>query len=159
LFVSCAERDDLDIAVQIRKMDKDGRPLKHLNYPAPVPIEEVADLNVAKTLGPQGFLRASHAVSLDREKSKGNDLFYSHRIQKPVPKGNVAELEIPIWPIGMVLAAGEGIMLRISGHDMCLPETGLCALTEPDDANVGTQVIHTGGGYPSSLSIPVFPPR
>ncbi|KAK3112421.1 hypothetical protein LTR53_011326 [Teratosphaeriaceae sp. CCFEE 6253] len=156
LFVSCAEHDDMDIVVQIRKIDASGRPLKHLNYPVPVPIDDVPDFNVAKTLGPQGFLRASHAVSLDPAKSQGNDLFYTHRVRQPLEPGTVAELDIPIWPIGMAFGAGEGIMLRVSGHDMCLPETEMCRVTEPEDANVGTHVVHTGDRYASALTIPVI---
>lgn len=159
LFISCAEHNDIDIVCQIRKIDATGRLLEHANYPMPVPIREVDDYNTAKTLGPQGFLRASHAISLDEAKSNGNDLFYTHRVKASIEPGEIVELKIPIWPIGMVFAPGEGIMLRISGHDMCLPETGLCVLTEPEDANVGTHVVHTGGRYPSCLNIPIIHPE
>jgi len=148
----------MDIVCQIRKINAQGRPLAHLNYPCPVPVDHVDDLNVAKTLGPQGFLRASHAVSLDRSKSHGNDLYYTHRVRKAIPAGTIVEVQVPIWPIGMVFAEGEGIMLRISGHDMCLPETELCRLTEPEDENVGVHVIHTGGKFGSQLTVPVLPP-
>ena len=55
----------MDIAVQIRKISSSGTPLAHLNYPCPVPISSVPNVNTAKTLGPQGFLRASHAVTRD----------------------------------------------------------------------------------------------
>ena len=146
----------MDIACQIRKIDCSGRPLKQLNYPVPVPIDQVEDLNTAKTLGPQGFLRASHAVTLDRSKSRGNDLFYKHERREPIAPGAIVKLEIPLWPIGMTFAAGEGIMLRISGHDMALPETRLTVLTEPEDENVGKHIVHTGGKYSSVLSIPVI---
>lgn len=56
----------------------------------------------------------------------------------------------------MVFVEGEGIMLRVSGHGMSLPETSLCVLTEPEDENVGKHAIHTGGGYRSVLRIPVI---
>ncbi|KAI5194259.1 hypothetical protein E4T38_09623 [Aureobasidium subglaciale] len=144
LHVSCNEHDEMDVVCQIRKIDASGRPLQHLNYPVPVAIEEIDDFNTAKTLGPQGFLRASHAVTLDEGKSRGNDLFYTHDRQQAIPPGEITLLEIPLWPIGMVFAKGEGIMLRVSGHDMSLPETGLCILDEPEDENVGKHVIHTG---------------
>jgi predicted acyl esterase len=57
----------------------------------------------------------------------------------------------------MVFAAGERIMLRIAGHDMCLPETEELRLKEPDDGNPlgGVHVVHTGGRYDSQLRIPV----
>lgn len=144
----------MDIACQIRKINPSGRPLQHLNYPVPVAIHEVDDFNTAKTLGPQGFLRASHALTLDQSKSRGADLFYRHDRQQAIPPGEVVRLEIPLWPIGMVFVKGEGIMLRISGHDMSLPETGLCVLTEPEDDNIGKHVLHTGGEYRSLLCLP-----
>lgn len=148
----------MDVVVQIRKIDSTGTSLEHLNYPCPVPAQEVPNVNTAKTLGPQGFLRASHRVSLDRSNSSSEvELFYTHRHREPIPPGTRVRLEIPIWPIGMVFAKGEGIMLRVSGHDMCLPETEMCRLEEPDDVNVGRHTLHTGGEFDSSLTIPVIP--
>jgi predicted acyl esterase len=158
LWMSTNGSDDMDVAVQIRKINSSGQPLEHLNYPCPVPIEQVPDVNTAKTLGPQGFLRASHAVSFDPDKSSETEVFYTHRIREPVAHGMVVKLDIPIWPIGMVIAPGEGIMLRVSGHDMCFPETELCRLREPEDCNVGRHVLHAGGMYDSCLTIPVIPP-
>ncbi|KAF5625344.1 cocaine esterase [Fusarium tjaetaba] len=162
LYMSCPDNDDFDVAVQIRKIDSEDRQLTHLNYPCPVPIDQVPNTNIVKTLGPQGFLRASHHVSLEGGSVPSNDLssetdvLYSHRVREPVKPGSVVRLEIPIWPIGMVFEAGEGIALNISGHDMCLPETELCALTEPEDENVGQHCLHTGGKYNSHLIIPVI---
>jgi hypothetical protein len=56
----------------------------------------------------------------------------------------------------MVFEAGEGIALNISGHDMCLPETEMCRLKEPEDENIGRHHLHTGGPYDSHLIIPVI---
>ena len=146
----------MDIVVQIRKIAADGRPLQHLNYPCPVHISEIPDVNTAKTLGPQGFLRASHRGTFDAAATKGNDLVYTHMSREAIKPGTVVELNIPIWPIGMVFTAGEGIMLRVSGHDMCLPETEMCRLKEPEDCNVGRHMIYTGGKHQSVLTIPVI---
>ncbi|KAL5593629.1 hypothetical protein FOBRF1_012731 [Fusarium oxysporum] len=164
LHMSCLDHDDFDVVVQIRKIDNKGRQLSHLNYPCPVAIDEVPDVNTAKTLGPQGFLRASHSVSLNGDGgpvvsddlSRKTDVLYSHRVRQPISPGTIVRLEIPIWPVGMVFAAGEGIALNVSGHDMCLPETDLCRLTEPEDENVGRHYVHTGGKYDSHLIIPVI---
>ncbi|KAG5789661.1 hypothetical protein H9Q69_011282 [Fusarium xylarioides] len=164
LHMSCPDHDDFDVVVQIRKIDSKGRQLSHLNYPCPVAIDEVPDVNTAKTLGPQGFLRASHHISLNGDGgpvvsddlSRETDVLYSHRVRQPISPGTIVRLEIPIWPIGMVFAAGEGIALNVSGHDMCLPETDLCRLREPEDENVGRHYVHTGGKYESYLVIPVI---
>ncbi|KAF4473174.1 Cocaine esterase [Fusarium agapanthi] len=92
LHMSCPDHDDFDVIVQIRKIDNKGRQLSHLNYPCPVPIDEVPDVYTAKTLGPQGFLRASHHVSLNGEcgpvgsddLSRETDILYSHRVRQPI---------------------------------------------------------------------------
>lgn len=155
LWVSSPDHNDLDITVQIRKINTAGQTLKHLNYPCPVPESDVPDVNTAKCLGPQGFLRASHRDTLERDRSPSDvDLFYSHRRQSLITPGSKVRLEIPIWPIGMVFAPGEGILLRIAGHDLCLPETEACRLAEPEDENVGKHIVHTGGTFDSSLSVP-----
>ena len=174
LYMSCPDSTDMDVVVQIRKISRSSTPLGHLNYPCPVAEEHVPNVNVAKTLGPQGFLRASHRVSKispQRHPSKEQqssetypslvspmtEVFYTHRKRQPIePLGTIVKLEIPIWPIGMVIAAGEGIVLNVSGHDMCLPETESCRLTEPEDENTGMHFVHTGGDYESVLIIPVI---
>lgn len=146
----------MDIVVQIRKISRAGKPLQHLNYSCPVPCSEVPNVNTAKTLGPQGFLRASHAPTFDPVASKGNDLVFKHDRATPIKPGTIAELDIPIWPIGMVFEHGEGIQLRVSGHDMCLPETEMCRLTEPEDCNKGKHTVYTGGRYASVLTVPTI---
>ena len=52
--MSCKEKDDMDVVVQIRKVDKSGKPLVGINFPCPVPESEVPDLSVSKLDGPQG---------------------------------------------------------------------------------------------------------
>jgi uncharacterized protein len=54
----------------------------------------------------------------------------------------------------MVFAPGEGIMLRVAGHDLCLPEAEPMRVLVPEDENVGTHTIHTGGDFDSSLTMP-----
>ncbi|PVH69619.1 X-Pro dipeptidyl-peptidase C-terminal non-catalytic domain-containing protein [Cadophora sp. DSE1049] len=157
LWVSCAEHNDLDVVVQIRKISASGTLLEHLNYPCPVPVDEVPNLNTAKTLGPQGFLRASHAISRVDAKTNQNEFFYQHDRREYVSPGTVVPLDITLWPIGMVFTKGEGLMLRISGHDMSHPEVELVRPIEATDANVGTHIVHTGGQYDSYLILPVIP--
>ena len=74
-----------------------------------------------KHRGQQGMLRASHHVSLWR---RGEDEVpvYDHRSRQPAAHGSIVPLLIPIWPVGMVFEAGEGLMLRVSSHDMSHPK-------------------------------------
>ncbi|KAG5788430.1 hypothetical protein H9Q69_012520 [Fusarium xylarioides] len=157
VHMSCADKDDMDVVVQLRKIDAQGKLLAHLNYPCPVP-DEVANTNVAKIIGTEGHLRASHAVSVDKSRtsSDGQEVFYAHDKREPVPAGTVACLEITFWPTGMVFEKGEGLMLRISGHEMGYPEFEHIKLSEPDDENVGLHSVYTGGPYESSLTIPII---
>lgn len=102
--MSCPDHDDIDVVVQIRKVNSSGRPSAHLNYPCPVPIDQVPDVNTAKTLGPQGFLRASHHVSrggpgepiVSEDLSGETDVQYSRRIRQPTGRGKAVRLDIPI---------------------------------------------------------------
>ncbi|OJJ46081.1 hypothetical protein ASPZODRAFT_2051812 [Penicilliopsis zonata CBS 506.65] len=156
LWMCCQQHDDMDVAVQIRKISAQGIPLAHLNYPCPdaLSIDDVPDVNTAKTLGPQGFLRASHSISRDASQSTEQEIFYRHDRREPVGLGTIVPLEITLWPMGMVFAPGEGIMLRVSGHDMCLPEVELIRPTTAEDENVGEHEIHAGGRYDSCLVLP-----
>ncbi|KAF7125709.1 hypothetical protein CNMCM5793_002002 [Aspergillus hiratsukae] len=156
LWVSCDAKDDMDVVVQIRKVDKAGNPLMQTTFPAPVLDRDVPFTSLLKVTGSQGFLRASHRISRDEKKLSpdGQEIFYTHDRAEKIAPGTVVPLDITIWPMGMVFQAGEGIMLRVSGHSM----NGLffSIAEEPEDANVGEHVIHTGGKYDSHLIVPVI---
>ena len=156
LFMSCPDHDDFDVVVQIRKVSASGELLESLNWsPMPKPQPDVPDVNVAKHLGQQGMLRASHHVSLQSQQD--NEFpSYDHRSRQPIPAGTVIPLMIPIWPVGMVFEAGEGLMLRVAGHDMCLPEVEMMRPTKPLDENKGAQIVYTGGDHDSFLMASVI---
>lgn len=152
--MSCKDHDDLDVGVQVRKISKNGKPLDSLNYPCPVPIDEVPNVNTAKCLGPQGFLRASHSITKVDELSTEQEIFYQHDRRQPITPGSVVKVEITLWPMGMAFEAGEGFMLRVSGHDMNFPETSRIKAASANNENVGTHEIHTGGKYQSYVVLP-----
>jgi predicted acyl esterase len=155
LFMSAPSHDDLDVVVQIRKLSASGEVLESLNWsPMPKPQPDVPNVNVAKHLGPQGMLRASHHISMVPRVSDDEYPSYHHRSRQPITPGEVVELLIPIWPMGVVYEAGEGLILKIAGHDMSLPEVELLRPTEPRDENKGQHIVHTGGEYDSYLVIP-----
>ncbi|XHF98745.1 hypothetical protein AWENTII_002284 [Aspergillus wentii] len=156
LFLSTTSTD-MDVVIQIRKLSSTDTPLTSLNWsPMPKPAPEVPDVNVAKHLGQQGMLRASHGMSL-RPRSHENELpVYDHDRAEPVKPGEVIPLLIPIWPVGMVFEAGEGVMLRVSGHDMALPEVEGMRVDEAVDENEGVHTVYTGGERGSYLVLPVI---
>lgn len=147
----------MDVVVQLRKISSTAKLLESLNWsPMPKPGPEVPNVNVAKHLGQQGMLRASHHVSLRPRNDDEDFPVYGHDKREPIAPGSIVPLLIPIWPAGMVFGAGEGLMIRVSGHDMSLPEVEMLRLTEPVDQNRGRHVVHTGGDYESYISLPLI---
>lgn len=146
----------MDVVVQLRKADARGNILSYVNYPVPVPKSEVPQTNVAVTTGPQGALRASHACTYDKARSTDYKPFYKHDKSVPVKPGTVVRLEIPIWPWGATFAAGEHLVLRISGHNMRLPETRMIEEKKVEQRNIGRHTLYSGGEYESYLSIPII---
>lgn len=148
----------MDVVVQIRKVDKSGLPLVGMNFPFPAPESEVPDISLCKTFGPQGFLRASSLPSRDEERSSpdGQEVFYRHDCEQKIAPGTIVPLEITLWPMGMVFAENEGIMLRVAGHFLSAPLYEMNRLQEPEDENVGQHYIHTGGKYDSYVTLPII---
>ena len=157
LGMSCKEKDDMDVVVQLRKVDSKGNLLSALNFPAPIPESEAPEGETSKTYGPQGFLRASSAVSHDEARSSpdGQEVFYRHDREEKIPPGTNVPLDITLWPMGMLFAAGEGIMVRVAGHFLSEPPHQAMKPKQADDENVGRHYVYTGGNYDSSLILPV----
>lgn len=144
LWMSCRQRDDMDVVVQLRKIDSSGKFLEGVNFPCPVPESEVPCAETSKLFGPQGFLRASSAASRNRTRSSsdGQEIFYDHDREEKISPGTIVPLEITLWPMGMVFAAGEGIMLRVGGHFLSAPSVEVMKPQEAEDENVGQHYIH-----------------
>jgi len=156
LFISCKEHDDLDVYVMLRKLSADGDLMEQSNIPLhelPLEVKSVEDVkNVSpcKYLGPVGMLRASHR-EYDVERSTEYWPFHTHQRAQYIAPGEVVELSIGIWPMGIVFEKGEGLRLLISGRDMRLPEwdNPHVAYKEPV-LNKGTHNVHLGGQYAES---------
>lgn len=147
----------MDVVVQIRKISSTGKELASLNWsPMPKPEPDVPNVNVAKHLGQQGMLRASHRVTLQPRSSEDELPVYTHDKAAPVKPGDIIPLLIPIWPVGIVFECGEGLTLRVSGHNMSLPEVEFLKPEKPVDANRGRHTIHTGGQYDSYVVLPII---
>jgi hypothetical protein len=104
--------------------------------------------------GPTGMLRASHRA-LDVEKSTDFQPVYRHYREEMLKQGEVVQLDIAIWPYGMVVKEGEELRLTVAGFNM-RPHL------RPDDVrpklrNRGRHVVHTGGKWESYLLLPMIP--
>ncbi|OJJ07525.1 hypothetical protein ASPVEDRAFT_56881 [Aspergillus versicolor CBS 583.65] len=162
LYMSSEDQDDFTVFVIIRKKDKNGKPLMHLNFPfqaTPVksiddiPQKEQASLNLH--LGSTGILRASHRA-IDKEKSIHPQFpFHPHSRQDKVTPGDIVKLEIGIWAMGVDFEAGETISVRVSGQFPSIAEYKTWSKPRPEhELNRGKHFIHCGGEYPSSVILP-----
>jgi predicted acyl esterase len=107
---------------------------------------------ILKYKGSNGRLRVSMR-HLDETSSTDSIPVHSFdRVEKLVP-GEIACVDIDLFPIGLGLYPGEQLRLVISG-------THLLGGAMPGMANVpsdnhGRHIIHTGGSYASYLQLPV----
>jgi predicted acyl esterase len=156
LYMSCEQADDLDVFVQLRKADRNGKLLQNLNIPLEdlgLKAEEVEAINPLKYLGPSGILRASHR-KIDQARSKPHWPFHAHTEKELVSPGDIFRLEIGIWPTGIRFEAGEKLILKVSGHHMNLAEFPLLR-GKSENYNKGAHNLFVGPGNLSSLTIPI----
>lgn len=168
LFMSCLDADDMDVYVIIRKLDRDGKALLNHNIPfinqkPGTKLGDIPDENIYKYVGPSGRLRASKRETGEdpglteemRARKDPTELWYPHYKSDKIPLGEVAELDIAIWPGGIVFEAGESLRFEIKGHDPILPEYPplFQSLT---NLNVGKHIVYTGPKYKSSLMLPLI---
>lgn len=123
LYMSCNDRDDFTVFIILRKKDKNGKDLMHLNFPFDAtPIKSIDEMvpkdqaSLTLHLGSTGILRASHRA-IDTSKSIHPQFpFHPHKSQEKVPPGTIVKLEIGIWAMGVDFDAGESISVRV-----CIP--------------------------------------
>jgi uncharacterized protein len=165
LYMSTEDHNDLDVYVVLYKMDKDGNLLEHINIPwKDLPLGTTAsslpNVNVFKYIGPNWRLRASHIevmrepglTEAQYEMLSDGHVWHPHDNQSKIKPGEVAELDIGLWPGGMVFDAGESIALVVKGSLPILPEHPGMA-EKMANYIVGHQKLHIGGYYPSELKL------
>lgn len=180
LYVSCDDRDDFVVFIVLRKKDKHGKDLMHLNSPikaAPVnSISEIPEKEQASTnlhLGSVGVLRGSQRA-IDHSRDLHPQFpFHPYTKQEKVSPETIVKLEIGIWAMGVDFDAGESISVRVS-----LPQFPLASVLDVDmfqvtgqypsiqefksfsgprpqhELNKGKHHLHCCGDYPSSIILP-----
>ena len=164
VFVSSSTRD-ADLFVVLRVFSPD---LKEVVFQGAIdPHTPVA----------QGWLRASHR-KLDRKLSKPYRPYHSHDEKQPLKRGDIAELDVEIWPTCIVIPEGCRIALTIRGKDYeyggasggrlsnfknelkgCGPFLHDDPLDRPAAIFAGATTLHFGGGRNPYLLLPVIPPK
>ncbi len=155
LWVEARGADDMDLFVLVQKLDANGSPLQQFNVPNQgALLQDLTEhgASVLRYKGSNGRLRVS-ARHLDEKLS--TDAIPAHtfdRVEKLQP-GEIAEVEIDLFPLGLVFYPGEQLRLVISARN----PLGAIMPGVPDyvSQNTGQHVIHTGGSHASYLQLPV----
>ncbi len=160
LWVS-TEGKDVDLTVELRDFDSLGRETRFAYVLSGSPDEPVT----------RGWLRASRRA-LDPERSRPHQPWHLHDRSEWLTPGVPVELDVEIWPTGMVFKAGHRIALTIhcgryrrKGEAYFrirplpfLPEVTLrSSLYQSYSPRAGVTRIHTGGKFASWLELPVIP--
>jgi putative CocE/NonD family hydrolase len=140
-FVEADGHDDMDLFITVKKIDLSGTevPITIFNGTSPHP-------------GAYGKIRVSHR-ELDLELSTDFQPIMSHRRQRKLKTGEVAEIEVEFYPTSRIWHEGEILRLQIAGRYIRAEHWIEPLIYEPD--NKGMHIIHTGGDKASYLQIPV----
>jgi len=142
LWVEANGHDDMDLFINIRKLDENGNwlPVTVLDNPHP---------------GAWGKLRVSRR-ELDEKLSTDFQPVLSHRKEEKLKPGEIVPVDIEIWPQSKIWHKGQQLRVIVSGY--YISEDWFLPLSYEVN-NKGNHIIHTGGNYDSYLQIPVVPPK
>ena len=154
LFLS-STTPDTDIFATVCAFDPDGKEMTFIAAPEP------------KAPVTQGWLRVSQR-KLDPQRSTEYLPYYPHDARQPLVPGEIYEVDLEIWPMGLALPKGSRLTLTIQGRDFERPGAtgplrGVAWFTHDDPADrppdifAGTITLHTGGRHGSYLLLPMLP--
>ncbi|MGQ8335886.1 CocE/NonD family hydrolase [Sunxiuqinia sp. A32] len=155
LWVEAKGADDMELFVLIQKLDAQGSHLQQFVVPNQGAL--MHDLtehggSVLRYKGSNGRLRVS-ARHLDEELSTDEVPAHSFDRVEKLQAGEIAEIQIDLFPIGMVFYPGEQLRFVVSSkNDLGAIMPGTPGYV-PD--NKGQHIIHTGGSHPSYLQLPI----
>ncbi|VUC23932.1 unnamed protein product [Clonostachys rosea] len=150
IHAASSSHDDLDMYAHIFKADEKGNILTYMNIPIS-PDEAASPLTENKLFryrGPTGCLRASRRHVSPHQSGKTWNTLSLSRVE-PVKPGDIVELDIQMWPTGIVFEEGEQLILKVGGKYIGL--MGNPGLELPATVNNGQHVVYTGGNFESSL--------
>jgi hypothetical protein len=164
LFVS-SQTEDADLFLIVRVFRPDGKEVVFKGTTDP------------HTPFAQGWLRASHR-KLDVKKSLPYRPYHTHDEKQPLTPGQIYELDVEIWPTGLIVPEGYRIALTVQGHDYEWPDGPGIRLSNfsyelrgcgpflhndpkdrPPEIFGGKVILHTGPQALSYLLLPFIPPK
>lgn len=137
--------NDADLFAVLRHLDASG---KEVTYPSQMQTAIAAAY---------GWLRVSHR-KLDAARSTPHRPIHAHDELQKLEPGEVAPVEVEIWPASLVLRRGDRLALQIAAHDD-LRMTHFGHTDPADRIQSGTVTVHTGGAHDSHLLLPIIPQR
>lgn len=177
LWVSAPDHDDMDLAVRVEKLSRDGQPLPD---------------RTGNLIAATGLMRVSMR-QLDETRSTESEPYYTFTTEQKLKPGEIVPVEIEIWPMGLYFDEGEILQLTVGAYrpqqanipfgsaPISVPRDGFtympgqpvemmtvggnatqCAdpaevVVSPATHNAGRHRIYTGGEYDSYLYVPVIP--
>lgn len=177
LWVSAPDHDDMDLAVRVEKLSRDGQPLPD---------------RTGNLIAATGLMRVSMR-QLDETRSTEAEPYYTFTTEQKLKPGEIVPVEIEIWPMGLYFDEGEILQLTVEAYrpanaaipfgsaSISVPRDGFtympgqpvemitvggnatqCAdpaevVVSPATHNAGRHRIYTGGEYDSYLYVPVIP--
>lgn len=177
LWVSAPDHDDMDLAVRVEKLSRDGQPLPD---------------RTGNLIAATGLMRVS-MHQLDEARSTEAEPYYTFTTEQKLKPGEIVPVEIEIWPMGLYFDEGEILQLTVGAYQpanaaipfgsasISVPRDGFtympgqpvemmtvggnatqCAdpaevVVSPATHNAGRHRIYTGGEYDSYLYVPVIP--
>ena len=155
LWVEARGADDMDLFVLVQKLDAYGTALQAFTVPNQSAIaHDLTDhgATILRYKGSDGRLRVS-ARHLDPALSTDDVPAHSFdRVEKLTP-GEIVEIEIELFPIGLAFHPGEQLRFVISSRNLL--GTLMPAIREYVGVNSGQHLIHTGGEHASYLQLPI----
>jgi len=142
LYVEGEDCDDMDLFIYISKVDQRGNVIEWRDNPPnryQGPFEGIS-----------GRLRVS-LRALDENLSTQLIPEQSFEREEKLSKGEIVEVEIPIWPIGMVFHSGERLAVSIMNGTPNDIKEGFSI----SKLNTGKHFVHSGGQYDSYLNLPI----
>ena len=155
LFVEADGSDDMDVFVLLQELDADGVALEQFNVPnhgEPIATFTRSGASILNYKGSNGRLRVS-LRKLDEEVSTDEVPAHAFDTVEKLAPGEVVQIEIDMFPVGLALHPGEQLWLTASGTNLL----GGVMPNVPDRTpqNHGRHVLHTGGARASYLQVGV----
>ena len=144
LWVSTEESDDMDLFVQLDKLDTGGDT---------VPFVAFAMFDDGP-LG-MGWLRASHR-ELDHALTEINRPWHTHKRKLPLRPGEVVPVDIEIVATSTLFRKGESLKMTVQGTDIFRRKGDAGVMLHEASVNNGKHSLYSGGVHESYVVMPVI---